>query len=526
MRSASFLHMPYNEVPRWMLDAVRVAEEQRRFAEPYAERALETAEIVESMMPAFRYAQQYAEQRRQVVEMARSMAPIVEFMERHAEQVKQALAAAEVLFGYFDQTALAMTADTTAPQTWTASADLVAKPTLTVEAEVVETTDSGDVDVQPDNRPDTRRPTDYAAMAIKLLWAWALIAPPYLVLLTSTEQQVLKLVRPDHHARVDDHLAVQRQPQALKPVPQTVIADNQPDGGQRSASFYIVDNNEVPEEDRRAAEDAGEMVRFTRPAAEAAAQAADAVRSLTDLQTVQIRSVSAMLAAQTDLLMRPPADLEAAQIRSLGTSVSAMLAAQTDYLVRPLVDLEAAQIRSLGTSVSAMLAAQTDYLVRPLVDLQVSQLGEMLRSAAGAILAAQQYSDLAHATKALAAGPWSAYAGQIALASDAGLAQLATSWNQTTGSGFTTTSVFKANTDVVKTPENPDELARRDADTDQGRKINAAAFAVVLVWVVALTMPAAQELLAPEAQQMINSYAGMIALALIITWRIDDNRKR
>jgi hypothetical protein len=179
--------MPYDEVPSWMLDAMRVAEEQRRFAESYAERALEAAEVAQSMMPAyrqvqqaaeiagsmmpaFRYAQQYAEQRRQVVEMARSMAPIVEFMERHGEQVKQALAMAEVLFGYFDRTALAMTADTTAPQTWTAS---------------------GDVDVQPDNRPDTRRPIDYAAMAIKLLWALALITPPYLVLLTSTEQEVL-----------------------------------------------------------------------------------------------------------------------------------------------------------------------------------------------------------------------------------------------------------------------------------------------------------------------------------------------
>jgi hypothetical protein len=183
--------MPDNEVPGWVLRAMRDAEEQMRLARPYVEQVRKAAEFAQSMMPAYRYAEQYAEQVRQVVEVARLMAPIVESMKRHADQVQQALAAAEMLFGYFDRAALAMATGTTAPPILTASANLTATSTLTVRAEVVEVADRGDVDVQPDARPETLCRIDYAAQAISLLWAWALLMPLLAARLSSTDQTVL-----------------------------------------------------------------------------------------------------------------------------------------------------------------------------------------------------------------------------------------------------------------------------------------------------------------------------------------------
>jgi hypothetical protein len=193
--------MPDNEVPDWMEDAMRAAEEQSRLIQPYIERALEAAQIAQRMAPAYRRAaeisqslsQQYAEQRRLVVEMIPSVAPVVEFMQRNAEQVQQALAVAGLLFGYFDRTALAMTGGTTVPLTGTASVDLTATPTRTVHAEVVETAGS-DVDEQHDARPEKRKAIDYGKTAVGLLWAWALFLPPLAVhRLSADAQQTLVL---------------------------------------------------------------------------------------------------------------------------------------------------------------------------------------------------------------------------------------------------------------------------------------------------------------------------------------------
>lgn len=173
-------------MPDWWFETMRDAFERMDRVTPYVEQAQQ------SMASALSHFQQYAEQAQQALDAAaRSMEPIAEFMLRHAEQVQQALAVASLVYANFDRTALAMTAGMTAPMTWTASADLTATPALTVQAEIVEPTASRDVEAQPDTRPEARRPIDYPAMAIKLLWTWALVAPPYILLLPAEEQQLL-----------------------------------------------------------------------------------------------------------------------------------------------------------------------------------------------------------------------------------------------------------------------------------------------------------------------------------------------
>ena len=50
--------------------------------------------------------------------------------------------------------------------------------------------------------------------------------------------------------------------------------------------------------------------------------------------------------------------------------------------------------------------------------------------------------------------------------------------------------------------------------------------ALVLMWVVVLSMPTAEVFLPPEVQAMLNSYCGAIALALAVQWRMNDKRMK
>ena len=81
-------------------------------------------------------------------------------------------------------------------------------------------------------------------------------------------------------------------------------------------------------------------------------------------------------------------------------------------------------------------------------------------------------------------------------------------------SQLTVTPTFTAVAEVTKAA--PAE--RRQAN-------NQAALVIALVWILAVTMPAAELKLPPEAQQYLNGLYATIGLALIVTWRINDNRK-
>lgn len=58
------------------------------------------------------------------------------------------------------------------------------------------------------------------------------------------------------------------------------------------------------------------------------------------------------------------------------------------------------------------------------------------------------------------------------------------------------------------------------------RLVDAQALALVLMWLVVLSMPAAQVFLPDDAQAILNSYCGAIALALTIQYRMNDKRKK
>ena len=121
----------------------------------------------------------------------------------------------------------------------------------------------------------------------------------------------------------------------------------------------------------------------------------------------------------------------------------------------------------------------------------------------------------------MAIGPLLPYADQIALARRAGLAQLAelsvqsaATRDHTVGAQLTVTPTLTAVAEVTKAA--PAE--RRQAN-------NQAALVIALVWILAVTMPAAELKLPPEAQQYLIGLYATIGLAVIVTWRINDNRK-
>ena len=51
-------------------------------------------------------------------------------------------------------------------------------------------------------------------------------------------------------------------------------------------------------------------------------------------------------------------------------------------------------------------------------------------------------------------------------------------------------------------------------------------YALLLMWLIALTAPAAQVLLSDDIQKILNNYCGAIALALAVQWRMSDKRRR
>jgi hypothetical protein len=190
--------MPENEVPEWMLSAMRDAEERLRWVQPYVEQAQRNAESIRSMMPALQYTQRYAADTRRVLEIARSAAPVIEYTQRHAEQARQALASAELLFTYADRLAMdtglipvtLRLVEQAAPPIRTASANLTGTPTLTVQAEMAEAAET-DVDAPPETSAATPSPVDYGALAIKLLWSYALILPLAAIHLSPGAQQLI-----------------------------------------------------------------------------------------------------------------------------------------------------------------------------------------------------------------------------------------------------------------------------------------------------------------------------------------------
>jgi hypothetical protein len=177
-----------NEVPEWTLTAMQETIAHMRAAR--VEQALETAQ---TLMPALLYMGDYAEQARRLLELTRSTWPLAEYMQRHTAPVLQALESAGLLLQYADQVALLTDAGVLrpAPRHYAASATLTVTPTLTAQAEVVEAADITDVETQPGKRPATRRPIDFAVLAVQLVIAWALIFPMVAAVLPAGDQQII-----------------------------------------------------------------------------------------------------------------------------------------------------------------------------------------------------------------------------------------------------------------------------------------------------------------------------------------------
>ncbi len=127
--------------------------------------------------------------------------------------------------------------------------------------------------------------------------------------------------------------------------------------------------------------------------------------------------------------------------------------------------------------------------------------------------------------------PLRAYADQVDLAIDAGMAQLATFIRQeaehrnvTASASLTITPIMVADADVVRATER-ESVTVLDGPTRATHSIDRLAFALILVWLVALAMPAAQPHLPREAQDILNTLYKTIPIALTVTLVARQKRK-
>jgi hypothetical protein len=217
----------------------------------------------------------------------------------------------------------------------------------------------------------------------------------------------------------------------------------------------------LPEEIIQAAEHAAEIVRTALPAAQAAARTARAAEPT--ISAIKIAQASGLLKSVTAMAAHVEAQLRE-PLRMMAAYQSAQI---SEALGEPLRMMAAYQSAQISEALGGPLRALAAY--------QAAQLSEVLRSARPAILAAQQWAEIAQ---------------------------------------LTVTPTFTAVAEVTKAA--PAE--RRQAN-------NQAALVIALVWILAVTMPAAELKLPPEAQQYLNGLYATIGLALIVTWRINDNRK-
>lgn len=63
------------------------------------------------------------------------------------------------------------------------------------------------------------------------------------------------------------------------------------------------------------------------------------------------------------------------------------------------------------------------------------------------------------------------------------------------------------------------------ADEQERHAVDLATLVVIVAWLWALSMSAAQELLPQDVQEYLTNLWGTVGIALAVTWRINDNRK-
>jgi hypothetical protein len=224
-----------------------------------------------------------------------------------------------------------------------------------------------------------------------------------------------------------------------------------------------VDENEVPEVVRQVAEDAVEQVRLRLPVV----QAVDGLSGISGLLGLAVAGIRAQLSE--------PMELAAAGIRA--------------------------------------------------------QLAEILQPVLPAILAAP-WAEFDRSLKTMTDGPLQVYADQIAAARQDGLAQLTAGISlqgarqNVTASASLTPSPPVAAVDRAGEPTGIEPAAKQQETAAEHRlAMNQAAFVITLVWLLALSMLAAQLKLPPEVQDYLNTLWPTIAIALTIHLAINDKRK-
>lgn len=157
----------------------------------------------------------------------------------------------------------------------------------------------------------------------------------------------------------------------------------------------------------------------------------------------------------------------------------------------------------------------------------------MRRQVSPIVRAAQQFVDDARAAQAQAGTPLP-FAQQITLTVDAGIREVISAVQGEGGLvlgniGMNITATVVADIDVIRVTEHASVVVLEESGKlpsgDQAAKAGQL-LVLVLVWILALGGPIAQQALAPEAQAVLTNELATFGLALMITWRILDKRDR
>jgi hypothetical protein len=204
-RSATFYIMDENEIPEGLVQALENIAEMLPSTLPTVQAVAQTgaalqllAQLIEPVQSLAAGLQAQLDQPFQLLAaslQAQLTQPFDSLAILQAQLVEplQSLAALQVQAAMRSALGIMSTALQYTSLNATVRAGLAFTPPLPVHAEVVETKTSTDVDMRPESQPDIPQSADFAALAIKLLWAWALTMPLITASLSPEDQTTIAL---------------------------------------------------------------------------------------------------------------------------------------------------------------------------------------------------------------------------------------------------------------------------------------------------------------------------------------------
>jgi hypothetical protein len=155
----------------------------------------------------------------------------------------------------------------------------------------------------------------------------------------------------------------------------------------------------------------------------------------------------------------------------------------------------------------------------------------LIRTAWPIIRASQVYVEQAQAMQAKA-GPILESGAHAALAMDAGMLELMAAVREHALRRVAASANLAATPKLIVSADTAAGTESMTVTVDDGSgnavssQIDVMLLAVLILWLIALVLPLAETDLTSNQQQILNEYIGTVPLALIVSWRMLDKRKR